>query len=38
VATRLEAIHEQIDTNQMRVEPEMEHQEKMDALDSGHEE
>jgi hypothetical protein len=31
VATRLEAIHDKTDANQMRVEPKTEHQEKMDA-------
>jgi hypothetical protein len=31
VATRLEAIHNKTDANQMRVEPETEHQGKMDA-------
>jgi hypothetical protein len=31
VAARLEAIHDKTDTNQMRLEPETEHQEKMDA-------
>jgi peptidoglycan hydrolase CwlO-like protein len=31
VATRLEAIHDKIDANQMRVEPKKKHQEKMDA-------
>jgi hypothetical protein len=31
VATRLEAIHDKTDAKQMRVEPETEHQEKMDA-------
>jgi hypothetical protein len=30
VATRLEAIHDKIDTSRMRVESETEHQEKMD--------
>jgi hypothetical protein len=31
VAERLEAIHYKIDAIQMRLEPEMEYQEKMDA-------
>jgi hypothetical protein len=31
VAARLEAIHDKTDANQMRLEPETEHQEKMDA-------
>jgi hypothetical protein len=31
VAARLKAIHDKTDTNQMRLEPETEHQEKMDA-------
>jgi hypothetical protein len=31
VAAKLEAIHDKTDANQMRVEPVMEHQEKMDA-------
>jgi hypothetical protein len=31
VATRLEAIHDKTDANQMGVEPETEYQEKMDA-------
>jgi hypothetical protein len=30
VATRLEAIHNKAEANQMRLEPETEHQEKMD--------
>jgi hypothetical protein len=31
VAARLEAMHDKTDANQMRLEPETEHQEKMDA-------
>jgi hypothetical protein len=31
VAARLETIHDKIDDNQMRLEPETGHQEKMDA-------
>jgi hypothetical protein len=31
VVAKLEAIHNKTDTNQMRLEPEMEHQEKMGA-------
>jgi hypothetical protein len=31
VVERLEAIHDKTDANQMRLEPKMEHQEKMDA-------
>jgi hypothetical protein len=31
VAARQEAIHDKRDTNQRRLEPETEHQEKMDA-------
>jgi hypothetical protein len=31
VAARLETIHDKIDANQMRLEPETDHQEKMDA-------
>jgi hypothetical protein len=31
VVTRLEAIHDRTDANQMRVKPETEHQEKLDA-------
>jgi hypothetical protein len=31
VATRLEAVYDKTDANQMRVEPETEHQERIDA-------
>jgi hypothetical protein len=31
VAARLKAIHDKTDTNEMRLEPEIEHEEKMDA-------
>jgi hypothetical protein len=35
VATRLEAIHDKIDANLMRLESEKEHQEKMKPNDLG---